>query len=422
MRSASEQDFRSYVKSRRERLAELVAELVRRPSENKPPNGSEAECQKLAAAHLKSCGADVLVYEPDQAPGIQDHSLYWPGRNYSDRPNVAGKIAGSGGGRSLILSGHIDTVPVGSEAWEHDPFGAEIVGDRLYGRGSNDMKAGVATNLFVAEALADMGIQLEGDLIVESVVDEEFGGVNGTLAGRLMGILAEAAIISEPSFLRICPAQRGGRTVDLTFTAPNDGLLGKYKGASVVEQLNEFLTRLEEFRQHRRKQFPRHKLYAHLEDPIPVSVTRISTAPWGMGEPTNNPSTCRVELFWQAMPGECLADIDDAFTTWLGTLSVRPRVEHPIRWLPGSAITAEHPLISELSSAAAAVLGTAPPVQGIEGPCDMFVFHEFGVPAVLWGARGSNTHNPDEYVELSSVEDAAAVLLSFVCRWCGVAV
>ena len=76
-----------------------------------------------------------------------------------------------------------------------------------------------------------------------------------------------------------------------------------------------------------------------------------------------------------------------------------------------------------LSSRAAAepVLGTAPVVQGIEGPCDMYVFHEFGVPAVLWGARGANTHNPDEYVELSSVERAAAALLSFVCRWCGVA-
>jgi len=131
VRSASEQDLRSYVKSRRERLAELVAELVRRPSENKPPYGSEAECQKFAAAHLKSCGAEVLVYEPDQAPGIRDHSLFWPGRNYKDRANVAGTIAGSGGGRSLILSGHIDTVPIGSEPWEHDPFGAEIIGDRL---------------------------------------------------------------------------------------------------------------------------------------------------------------------------------------------------------------------------------------------------------------------------------------------------
>ena len=168
MRSSSKHDFAAYVESRRGRLSELIADLVRRPSENKPPYGFEAECQKYTAAHLKRCGAEVLVYEPDQAPGITDHGLFWPGRNYKGRPNVAGKIAGSGGGRSLILSGHIDTVPVGTEPWNFDPFGAEIRGDRLYGRGANDMKAGVATNLFVAEALADMGMQLKGDLMVES--------------------------------------------------------------------------------------------------------------------------------------------------------------------------------------------------------------------------------------------------------------
>ena len=420
-RSYPTQDPVAYVQSHRDRLWELLTELVRRPSENKPPNGFEGECQKYAAEHLKRCGAEVLVYEPDQAPGITEHALFWPGRNYQGRPNVAGKIAGAGGGRSLILSGHIDTVPIGSEPWRFDPFGAEIEGGRLYGRGANDMKAGVATNLFIAEALADMGVKLKGDLTVETVVDEEFGGVNGTLAGRVMGIVADAAVISEPSFLRICPAQRGGRTVDLTFSASNDGVLGRGKGGGVVEQLRDFLDALEEFRQQRRKQSPPHGLYSHLEDPVPVNVTRIFTAPWGMSEPTNTPSTCRVELFWQAMPGESLADIDHAFTAWLGTLSTPPEFHYPIRWLPGSAIAADHVLVSEFSAAGEPVLGTAPMVQGIEGPCDMYVFHEFGVPAILWGARGANTHNPDEYVELSSVERAAAALLAFVCRWCGVA-
>ena len=421
MRSSLKHDFAAYVGSRRGRLSELIADLVRRPSENKPPHGFEGECQKYTAAHLERYGAQVLVYEPDQAPGITDHGLFWPGRNYKGRPNVAGKIAGAGDGRSLILSGHIDTVPVGSEPWNFDPFGAEIRGDRLYGRGANDMKAGVATNLFVAEALSDMGVELKGDLTVETVVDEEFGGVNGTLAGRLMGIVADAAVISEPSFLRICPAQRGGRTVHLTFSAPNDGVLGRRAGQTVMEQLREFLDALEEFRQHRRKQSPGHTLYAHLEDPVPVNVTRIFTAPWGMSEPTNTPSTCRVELFWQAMPGESLADIDHAFLIWLRRLTTPPAFHYPIRWLPGSAIAADHALVSEFSAAAEPVFGAAPVVQGIEGPCDMYVFHEFGVPAVLWGARGANTHNPDEYVELSTVERAAAALLSFVCRWCGVA-
>ena len=129
----------------------------------------------------------------------------------SGRPNVGSRRKGTGGGRSLILSGHIDTVPRGTQPWTRDAFGGEIDGNRLYGRGSNDMKAGVGINLFMAEAVAALRLKLAGDLIVETVADEEFGGVNGTLAGRLRGYVADAAIVTEPSFLRICPAQRGGR-------------------------------------------------------------------------------------------------------------------------------------------------------------------------------------------------------------------
>jgi acetylornithine deacetylase len=421
MKFAAEHDFTACVTARRDRLIEIISDLVQRPSENRAPDGSEAACQQYAAEHMRRCGADPLLYQPDQVPGILEHPMYWPGRHYSGRPNLAARIPGAGGGRSLILSGHIDTVPAGAEPWTRDPFGASVEGNRLYGRGSNDMKAGVATNLFVAETLAEMGIRLAGDLTVETVVDEEFGGVNGTLAGRLMGYTADAAIISEPSFLRICPAQRGGRTVHLTFSAPNEGILGGAPQATVIEQIRTFLNSIDTFARHRRASVRVHPLYAHLTDPVPVTVTRVFTAAWGTSEPTNTPGKCRVELFWQAMPGESIHDIDRDFFAWLDTLPVRPAVEHPIRWLPGSALAGNHPLIDELAHAAEPLLGARPPVQGIEGPCDMYVFHEFGIPAVLWGARGGNTHNPDEYVEIDSVEQAAAVLLSFVCRWCGVA-
>ena len=170
-------------------------------------------------------------------------------------------------------------------------------------------------------------------------------------------------------------------------------------------------------------------LYKHLDNPVPAGVTRVVTAPWGTTEPTNTPSLCRVELFWQAMPGEEVADIDKQFFAWLDgvvaenpqVFSARPELHFPIRWLPGSAIDAKESLVSELSGSAAAHTGATPLVQGIEGPCDMFVFHEFGIPAVLWGPRGGNTHNPDEYVEISSLTAAAATLLDFVCRWCKIA-
>jgi acetylornithine deacetylase len=110
-----------------------------------------------------------------------------------------------------------------------------------------------------------------------------------------------------------------------------------------------------------------------------------------------------------------LAAAPDLFPT-------HPKVEFPIRWLPGSAIAAREPLIAELSAAAETALGSRPPIHGIEGPCDMYVFHQaFGIPAVLWGARGGNTHAADEYVEIDSAVAAARTLLLFICRWCGTA-
>lgn len=427
MSTAVEQEIRAFVAARASRLFEIARDLVRIPSENRAPEGAEWECQNYVAETLRRHGWDPQLYTPDEAPGIASHPLFWPGRNYTRRPNVGARRVGRGGGRSLVLSGHIDTVPAGTQPWTRDPFGGEIEGNRLYGRGSSDMKGGVASNLFVVEALSELGIDLAGDLVFETVVDEEFGGVNGTLAGRLKKFNADAAVISEPTNLRICPAQRGGRTVQITFSAPNGGVLDQHASeASVTGQLRCFLNELEEFTRARRECAPAHPMYAHLADAVPVTVTRIVTAPWGTSEPTNTPSSCRAELFWQAMPGESVLDIDRAFFNWFDkmcndnqeTFRHRPTVEFPIRWLPGSSLESGSPLIEEFRSAAATVLDDAPLVQGIEGPCDMYVFHQFGMPAILWGARGGNAHNADEYVELDSLVESTAVLLTFVCRWC----
>lgn len=417
----------SFVDTHRARLIAIVQDLVRIPSENRAPLGNEGACQQYLAGALTAAGWTPRLYNPLDAPGIEQHHSYWPGREYAERPNLAAVRKGSGGGRSLVLSGHIDTVPAGSAVWQRGAFSGEIDGDRLYGRGSNDMKAGMASHLFVAEALSQLGIALRGDLTFESVVDEEFGGVNGTLAGRLMGYRADAAIIAEPTALRICPAQRGGRTVHVTFRAPNGGILGGRVGAGVIQQLQAFLNALPAFAAARGQAAPRHPLYAHLDDAVPVSVNRLQTAPWGTSEPPNVPDVCRLELFWQTMPGETVAEIDRHFQAWFTELvdahpavfGWRPELEYPIRWLPGSAEDMGAPLLQELSATVETALGFVPAAQGIEGPCDLYMFHEFGIPATLWGPRGGNTHMPDEYVELESLVQSTKALLAFVVAWCG---
>ncbi|MBZ5593143.1 MAG: M20/M25/M40 family metallo-hydrolase [Acidobacteriia bacterium] len=425
-----QQTISDFVDQRRSRLIELTRDLIRIPSENTPPSGAERACQEYIAGILRARGWHPELYELADVKGLSEHPLFQPGREYADRPNLGARRKGAGGGRSLVLSGHIDTVPRGTQPWTRDAFGGEVEANRVYGRGSNDMKAGVAMNLFIAESLAELDVHLAGDLVFETVVDEEFGGVNGTLANRLRGFNGDAAVISEPSFLRVCPAQRGGRTAHITFRA-SGGILteGKFP-AGVIQQLTRFLANVPEFAAARRQKAQVHELYKGHADPVPVSITKVFTSPWGTKEPITVPEECKVEFYWQLMPGEAQDEVEREFFDWLDRIvssapelfPERPHVAFPIRWMPGSAILKSEPLVRELAACAEAILGAEPAIVGIEGPCDMFVFHQaFSIPAVLWGPRGGNTHAADEYVEIDSLVDAAKTLMLFVCRWCGLA-
>ena len=357
-----------YVQKRKDRLIELTRDLIRIPSENTPPGGSEYHCQQYIAELLRRAGWETDVYPMDQVPELGRHELFHPGRRYGDRPNVGARRRGASGGRSLLLSGHIDTVPRGTQDWTRDPFGAQVEGNRIYGRGSNDMKAGVAMNLFVAEAVAELGLDLAGDLLFESVVDEEFGGSNGTLAGRLRGFNADAAILAEPSGLRICPAQRGGLTAHLTFRAAGGVLTDGGFPQGVIPAMTRFLGRVDAFRAQRKAKATVHELYAHHVDPVPVSITKVVTSPWGYNEPITIPESGRIEMYWQLMPGEEEAEVRREFDEWLATFDEPPEVEFPIRWLPGSAIAKSEPLVRELAACAAAVLGKSRQSSGLKAP------------------------------------------------------
>jgi acetylornithine deacetylase len=419
-----------FVERHSDRIIDILRGLVRIPSENTPPFGAEQACQEHIAEFLRELGCEPHLYALDEVPGLSHHPAFFTGRDYRNRPNLGARLRGSDKGRSLLLSGHIDTVPRGSLPWTKDPFGAAVEGNLLFGRGANDMKGGVATNLFVLEALRKLDVRLRGDLLFETVIDEEFGGSNGTLAGRLAGFNADAAIISEPSFLRICAGQRGGRTAHVTLQAAGGVLTDGRFPVGVVEQLTFLLVKLRDFAAQRRGSVKVHELYCHHADPVPVSVTKVFTSPWGTGEPITVPEECKIEIYWQTMPGETREEVEREFLAWMESLALEkdgpfdqpPSFTYPIRWLPGSAIAKSESIITELSSCAQQALGEAPPVTGIEGPCDMYIFHQVAnIPAVLWGGRGGNTHGADEYVEIDSLVKAAKALLVFVCRWCSVA-
>jgi acetylornithine deacetylase len=222
--------------SKSDKAIDVLASLVKIPS----LTGEELAAQEFVAQHLENLGLNVDLWEPDvealfdQFPDVAQYPSHWQhdlilpyhqlpryedliqsGKidvlNYRNRPNVVGTWKGSGqGGKSLILNGHIDTVTVEpKEEWTHDPFGAEIEDGKIFGRGVSDMKSGIVAALIALECLIDLGVELRGDVIFESVVNEEHAG-NGTLACVARGITADAAIITEPTKNHIRLGNAGG--------------------------------------------------------------------------------------------------------------------------------------------------------------------------------------------------------------------
>ena len=134
-----------------------------------------------------------------------------PGELESGDAHLVARLPGRGRGRSLLYSGHIDTVPVGQGGWKESPWSGRISKGRLHGRGSWDMKSGLAAQFATLIALKKAGVRLGGDLLAESVVDEEFAGGGGTLAGRLRGDNADACAIAEGTNHEVVRATRGGQ-------------------------------------------------------------------------------------------------------------------------------------------------------------------------------------------------------------------
>jgi acetylornithine deacetylase len=414
----------------RDEIVQVMTDIVRIPSQNKPPVGEEKAVQEYIARYLARSGLPVELYQPDLVPGMREHPEFWPGRDYSNRPNLYSVSRGKGGGRSLLLTGHCDTVAVGENVWKYPPFDAEIHDGKMYGLGASDMKGQMAAMLVLYKAIAEQGIALRGTLAYECVVDEEEGGVNATIAGRLRDGALDGAILPEATGLDIYPAVRGALILGIFFGGSGTWLdVGKQgKQADAVEQLGIFLSSLDEYRKTRRSH-PVPAIYQVYPDPVPVQVTKVYAGGWGSQVPIAVPNEARVELIAQVLPGEEKDAVWKEFNDWLDGVVERhqdafptcPRVEYKLRWMYPSQTDPAHPLVTTLRDTAGQVLGRAPVIKGAPYSCDLWALQRtFGMPAVVFGPAGGNSHAADEYVEMGSVFGFVETLLLFILDWCGV--
>ncbi len=414
----------------RDEIIQVMTDLIRIPSENQPPVGYERAVQEYIADFLGRAGLTVDLYQPDQVEGLLEHPDFWPGRDYTDRPNLCSTLEGTGGGRSLLLTGHSDTVVLGDEEWSKAPFGAEIHDGKMYGLGASDMKGQMGAMLVLFKALAEQKIPLHGRLCYECVVDEEEAGVNATIAGRLRDGPMDAAIVAEVTGLDVYPAIRGALIVHFLFRSEGTWLEtgSKEKQANAVEQIGIFLTHLDELRASRRSH-PVPEIYRSYADPFPLTVTKVYAGGWGSNLPIAVPPVGRIQLIIETLPGEEQDSVWQELEDWLDSVIERNREAFPmrpemglgLRWMHPTQMDAAHPLVAILCDKIAQATGKAPAIKGAPYQCDMWALHRtFNMPAVVFGPAGGNSHAADEYVDLQSIFAFVESLLLFILEWCGV--
>jgi acetylornithine deacetylase len=421
-------DARRLLRPLRDDVIRLTQALVRVDTVVSRTDGHETAGQKALRAFLKPYALDVEMYdcgflERSRHPGVRRD------RRYRGRHNLIARLHGTGGGRSLLLSGHMDTVPTRPNPWRESPWSGTIRGGRLHGRGSWDMKSGLAAQFAAAMALRKAGIRLPGDLLCESVIDEEFAGGGGMLAGRLRGDNADACAIAEGTNHEVVRATRGGHFFDLVCRAGDPmSYFSKEEVVSPALPIGRLLGWIDGWRA-RRRRLDRGATYAHFEDPAPVQVLALEANRCDPDVPWSVPLEARVRVYFQFLPHEDVAavvrQIEDSLTAFCRRdpffrahpVAIERLVDPP---LLGHELAAEHEWTVCLLGAATAVVGPEARLSASEWPCDAFIAQRhFGIPTLLFGPKGGGSHNANEYVELPSVLRTAEVYLAAALEWCG---
>ena len=323
------------------------------------------------------------------------------------RPSVVAHVRGTGGGRSLMLNAHLDTVGTVSMA---APFESRFEAGRVTGRGSLDMKASVAACLLVLERLGHAG--LAGDLLYAAVADEEHGSV-GTRE-VLERFAADAAIVTEPSGLDLCVAHRGFAVFEVTVRGLASHTSRPDLGANAIVAMGRVLGGIATLDAEVRRR-PSHPRLGH------ASLQPVLVA--GGHELFTTPDVCRSSVEWRTLPGEDgatrLARIEAIVRAALGD---DPRLSATVEVVVERApfeVADDAPIVQAVAGAVRARLGTAPALTGAPFWMDAALYAEAGIPTVVVGPGGGGMHAADEWVDVASVATLVDVLEDVARGWCG---
>ena len=374
-------------------LQELVCELVAIESVNPDLVAAGSGESKIAAFVAEWLGAEGLAVQvAEPVPG---------------RTSVIGVLAGSGGGASLMLNAHTDTVGAGGMK---DPFIPVVRNGRVYGRGAYDMKGSLAAIMIAAREARKL--KLHGDVIVAAVADEEVASV-GT-AAVLERIEADAAIVTEPTEMRLCLAHKGFAWLEVETRGVAAHGSRPDLGIDAVAHMGRILTGVLELDQ---------RLRAGRGHLLLGTGTLHASLIEGGQELSTYPARCIVKLERRTLPGEdgakALQEIEDVIAS---ARAEDPALEASARLLlerPPSQLGADSFVTEAVEKAATEVLGREPEVIGVAYWMDMALSNAVGIPTVAFGPSGEGAHADVEWVDVASLQTCVQVYLRAIELLCG---
>ena len=389
--------------------------------------GNEGAIQQYIADFMRNelkLETDVFVPDIERISKLPGYSLAeW---SYEGRPNVVGvwKTEGSAIGRSLILQGHVDVVsPEPVSLWKYDPWGSTIVDDKMYGRGIQDMKSGIAAMAYALKAIKDAGVQLGADVQLQTVIEEECTG-NGALAVLDRGYTADGALIPEPFGPRALKSQVGVIWMRVTITGSGAHVERADRAVNAIEKAYTLIHALGEYRKFI-NQCEKHKDFSQISHPLNVNIGKIKSGDW----PSNVPAECTFEVRIGFYPDEDPQDIKDEVKAWLLEASSQdewlrekqPEITFYGFHADGVALDTNLDLFNVLGKVHKTRTGQDMEFASVTATTDVRFYNLFyGIPATCYGPTGANMHGANEWVDLPSVKEVTKTYAAFILEWCGV--
>ena len=401
-------------------LFETLSELIRINTENSRLACNESKLTRLLREKYLSLGIDAELYTPDSDPKVTAHPDFTPGKDFTGRENLTARLTGKKGKRALMLAGHADTMPIGDiSLWTVPPTDGLIKDGKIYGRGACDDKYALASMLFFAKAVRELGIELNNDVYLTAYVDEEFGGGNGALAAAVK-YPCDFYLNLDCKNLDVWNVAAGGQRIILRLSHPNF----QHSCGAMMEALHICKCELDIFAERRFAELKRNPLFDN--SIIPGTAFRYMNMGTGLNTNDRHKGVFDFAFYTDKTKDEIWRELEDTFTSInekCAPLGIKiDEVVESSRFFTHGFVDKNNPNIKLIERVGKVIIGRE---IDVKASClsDLSLFLSAAPGrAVSFGAgrdfdMPGGAHLPDEFIECESLLNFAKIIAGYVLEW-----